>query len=612
MLVPPAVRFSIIVFLVYVALPLYLGHAVGGLHGVLTVVAGLLTALYLYVESPRRVTRGIPGPPALPLIGNLPEFVKLGYHIYYGQMAKQYGDVVAIQMGAHPQVVISDPTLIREVCLEKFESFMNRKNGFMMRKSKGLLTAHGKQWQSSRRALNPAFNSLKLSAFADTISNHCDKMTKRLGRIVETTKGDDPIDVLRLFGDLTMDVIGSTSFDSEFGLQEEDPPTLHDNKETAKAESKLDLKDLKTTDPETESETSSEHNDADLDTKKQKRALLEAAKFIFASLKGPLGTGGMTEVITFVLFPFLEQLYKLAYPILQTPEAKLFWKHLGNLDTIMKEVVEGRGSFVRDSIVSTTSSLSKRASDASESSNGSPVDSFIDLLRKARDPESGIRLDDEEVRDQLNLFVLAGYETTASTLAFTAFLLSQNPHVEAKLVEEINRLAPDKEKRLTFRDLAEFTYTSNVVNEALRLYPPGAMLSREANRDVCIGGSHTELDDSDGKQYQLRKGTWVVIPVYSIHRDERFWENPEVFDPDRFLPERSEGRPKYAHLPFGLGPRNCIGQRFALEEAKLAVIALYREYTFKLHSHTEVPLKLKAGITLSPANGIWMTVHPQK
>jgi thromboxane-A synthase len=238
------------------------------------------------------------------------------------------------------------------------------------------------------------------------------------------------------------------------------------------------------------------------------------------------------------------------------------------------------------------------------------LDNFIDLVRKARDPESGIRLDNDEVRDQLNLFVLAGYETTANTLAFTAFLVSQNPHAEAKLVEEINRLAPDKEKRLTFRELAEFTYISNVVNEALRLYPPGAMLAREANRDVCIGGSRTaEADNSDGKQYQLRKGTWVVIPVYSIHRDERFWENPEVFDPDRFLPERSEGRPKYAHLPFGLGPRNCIGQRFALEEAKLALIALYREYTFKLHSHTEVPLKLKAGITLSPENGIWMTVH---
>ena len=578
MLLPPAARFAIVALSVYVVLPLYIGLALCGVPGLLTVAAGLLTAVYLYGDSPRRYMEGIPGPEKTRkfLTGNIAEFIQFGYHEYYGQITKEYGDVASVQLGAWPQIVVSDPAIIKQICLENFDSFRDRKGLFALRKSKGLLFAKGDHWQASRRALNPAFNSIKLSAFAEIISRHCDALVKRLDRVIDNSSnsndGGGPIDVLRLFGDLTMDVIGSTSFDSEFGQQETDPPSLEQstsesNKKTTVAE-KVD--------------------DA---TRGQRKDLLEAAKTIFMNLSGPMGSGGSTQKFVSLVMPFLGPLFKLVYPILRTPESRELSKAIKTLDTTMSEILQGRGTFA----------TSPKGSGSSSSSTPPPVANFIDLVRKARDPDSGLRLEDDEVRDQLNLFVLAGYETTANTLAYVAFLLSQNPEAEARLVDEINRLAPDKAKKLDFKDLSKFEYTSNVVSEALRLYPPGAMISRVALRDVTLGSST--------KKYLIKNGTWVIVPIYSLHRDERFWEQPEAFDPDRFLPERSATRSKYVHLPFGLGPRNCIGQRFALEEIKLALITLYREHTFKLHEHTLVPLKLRAGITLSPVGGIWMTVH---
>lgn len=584
MLFSPAFRFACMVLLLYVLLPLYLGNAFAGIPGLLSVAVGLLTGIFCYGELPRRSNpSNIPGPPGKWLIGNLDLFVKLGgYHKCYEQVTQDYGRVARVQMGAWPQIVVQEPALIKEIGMDKFQSFQDRKVAFSLRKNKGLLFSKGEDWHKSRRALNPAFNSIKLSNFCPTISRHCDTLTQRLDGVIDGKNPNEPMDVLRVFGDLTMDVIGSTSFDAEFGLQSI-PLQCEENEAEITKDAEAQPKD------------------------QQQKDVLEAAKTIFMSSGGPMGAGGNLQKFVTVLVPFLGPLYRLLFPLLMTPEAKGFWKSIRKLDNIMGEILQGRSQFNTkksngdgtsdDNSATTSPSVDKKKNKAFVDAN------FIDLVRKATDPDSGVALDSSEVRDQLNLFVLAGYETTANTLAFTTFLLAQHTEVERKLVEEIQRLAPNQEQALNFKDLAEFKYTHNVVNEALRLYPPGAMLTREAKETVTIGGKN-----KGDKQYIIPKGTWVVIPVWSLHRDELFWgDNALEFDPDRF--QDSSKLTKYAHLPFGIGPRNCIGQRFAMEEVKLALIAIYRNYTFRLHNKTTLPLQLKAGITLSPTNGVWMTVH---
>lgn len=572
-LFPPPLRFACICLLLLVVLPLYMAHTLAGLSGLISTAVGLLTALVWYGEYPCRAYPNIPGPPSKWLIGNLDMFRQLGgYHKAYEKVTQDYGRVARIQMGHWTQIVLQDPALIKEIGVEKFDLFRDRLIPFSLRANKGLLTAKGDEWHRSRRALNPAFNSIKLAAFANTISRHCQALTNRLDRIIlEGHHEDKPIDVVQLFGDLTMDVIGSTSFDAEFGLQES---PLEGLEEATK-------KNPQQQQPQQQ--------------QPQQGSVVEAAKNIFMSSGGIMGFGGTVTQFVTVVAPILGPLLKLAFPLLLTPETIQLVRSVRKLERILSEILEGRSQF------SQTNNNNDENNDNHDDTTVTPkasVDAnFIDLVRKAQDPVSGIGLDNDEVRDQLGLFILAGYETTANTLSYTAFLLAQHPQVEAKLVEEIQRLAPNKDTTLNFKDLAEFKYTSNVINEALRLYPPGAMLRREAQQDVVLG---------NGK-YPIQKGTWMIIPVYSLHRDELYWEKPEEFNPDRFAD--STKLTKYAHLPFGVGPRNCIGQRFALEEIKLALIAIYREHTFKLHAKTELPLQLRAGITLSPAHGIWMTVH---
>jgi len=223
---------------------------------------------------------------------------------------------------------------------------------------------------------------------------------------------------------------------------------------------------------------------------------------------------------------------------------------------------------------------------------------FVTLLLQAQDSD-GKPLTDLEIRDQENTFLLAGYETTANSLSFLCFLLAQHPRVTDKLLKEIDELAPNG-RVPAFEELAQFKYLECVVNESSRLYPV-AMVVRQANEDTEIGG------------YFIPKGTEVHCPAQVLHYDPESYKDPEQFIPERFSEdgEEQQRRHKYAHIPFGLGPRMCIGIRFAQEELKLAIIRVLQRWRFSLHSRTRLPLEVEHGITLSPKDGIYLTLVPR-
>ena len=223
---------------------------------------------------------------------------------------------------------------------------------------------------------------------------------------------------------------------------------------------------------------------------------------------------------------------------------------------------------------------------------GNPND-LLSLLMAARDEETGEGLSDKELRDQAITIIGAGYETTTQALAWTWYLLAKHPEIENKLHAEISDVLGGRTP--TFEDLPNLKYTLMVFQEAMRLYPPIWMMSRAAIEADEIGG------------YRVPANSEILLLPYITHRSPKYWENPEEFNPEHFLPEKVAARPRFAYFPFGAGARQCIGNNFALMEAQLIIATITQKYRLRLTD--EQSLKPETSVTLRPNKGLKMTLH---
>ncbi|PJZ24084.1 cytochrome P450 [Leptospira hartskeerlii] len=221
-----------------------------------------------------------------------------------------------------------------------------------------------------------------------------------------------------------------------------------------------------------------------------------------------------------------------------------------------------------------------------------PSNDLISMLLEVRDEETGETMSESQVRDEAITLLLAGHETTANALSWGFYLLSKHPEICEKVREEANRVLGDKTP--TLEDVQKLTYTRKVLDEVLRLYPPAWVIERTAMGPDQVGG------------YDVETGTNISICIFNIHRNPDFWENPDKFDPDRFDEERSADRPKYAYLPFGGGPRICIGNIFALTEATLILAMLVKNYKFQTDPNH--PVVMEPLVTLRPKYGILLNI----
>ena len=192
------------------------------------------------------------------------------------------------------------------------------------------------------------------------------------------------------------------------------------------------------------------------------------------------------------------------------------------------------------------------------------------------------QLTEEEMMAQGWIFFVAGFETTAGTLSFCSYELALNPEIQERLYEEVMS-AIDIKGDISYEDLSKLPFLDAVLSETMRLYPPVLRLERKCLTDYKLGDTGI----------QLRKGDNIEVPVYAIHHSEEYYPDPFQFNPDRFMPENRHQIKPYTYLPFGAGPRNCIGMRFALMEAKLGLAQIIRRYRFFRSEQTAVPLKFK-------------------
>ncbi|HSY46043.1 MAG TPA: cytochrome P450 [Steroidobacteraceae bacterium] len=218
---------------------------------------------------------------------------------------------------------------------------------------------------------------------------------------------------------------------------------------------------------------------------------------------------------------------------------------------------------------------------------------FLAMLMQVRDKESGEPMGERALVDEIMTLIVAGHETTASGLNWTWYLLSQHPEVQARLHAEIDAvdypLAPE------LAQVETLTYTGQVVNEALRLYPPGWVLSRRTIEADVLGG------------YPIPPGTNVLLPLYLLHRHPQFWEDPDAFRPERFAPGHETERTRFAYMPFAAGPRHCIGETLALYEMLMHLFLVARRY--RLIYVPGKPLELEAQINLRTRHPLHMRLE---
>ena len=220
---------------------------------------------------------------------------------------------------------------------------------------------------------------------------------------------------------------------------------------------------------------------------------------------------------------------------------------------------------------------------------------LLSMLMQARD-QDGSRMNDQQLRDEVMTFLLAGHETTALALSWTWHLLGQHPEVEHTLHEELDRVLDDCPP--DFSDLPKLPYTERVIKEVMRLYPPAWSVARTVIQDFEVGG------------YRIPAGANVVMSQWIMHRDPRYFSDPEKFDPNRWLPERSRDLPRFAYFPFGGGPRQCIGASFAMMEAVLLLAAIAQNSRFRaIPELTVTPIP---SFTLRPKHGIQMKIESRR
>ncbi|KAK9901608.1 hypothetical protein WJX75_004612 [Coccomyxa subellipsoidea] len=515
---------------------------------VLSAIFVLVAVLYGFHPLTRWRLRKIPGPPPQWYAGNLLEVMRQSSYHFYIRNARKYGKIFKVWYGATPVIVVTDADLGRAINLRNPNrhtamgpaAIMAPKD--RMFDSDGILLTKDRAYHRSiRNAWQPAFFSESLNGYANLMNSGADRLIKRLGKAA--AKGQE-VNIWRMLGDLTMDVVGTASFGVEFRTQEDD--------------------------------------EIDSSASKDSRELVMAAQTIFQMG----GAGGSLYLPIVVLCPVLLPLVRLiagAFP-----------------DERMKKILKARTKLQQTCTKLLEQARARMEAEASgkKPERGLAPGSFMQHMAQAKHHpgvKNGSPFTDTEIVQQAFGFLLAGYETTASALAFTIYNLSANPDKAARLMQEVDAFGRDRVPQNS--DLEQLPYVQAVFKEALRLFPPGHISIREAVEDLNLNGHHIE------------KGTWLHVSLCGIHRDPEVWDKPDDFVPERWMPgapEEATEAQKRAWMPFGDGIRACVGKRFAWEEALIALLRIFQRFEFKL-SPGQVPLEVRSPFTLGPAKGIFVT-----
>ncbi|CAK8671615.1 unnamed protein product [Clavelina lepadiformis] len=227
---------------------------------------------------------------------------------------------------------------------------------------------------------------------------------------------------------------------------------------------------------------------------------------------------------------------------------------------------------------------------------------FLDILLQTKD-EDGNGLTDKEIRDQVDTFLFGGHDTTASAISWTLYNLAKYPKYQENCREEVNEVLKDNQD-VEWDDLSKLSYLTMCLKESMRMNPPIPMVARRLVEPLTIRSKDHKIE-----QVTIPAETYSAMDIFALHKNPNVWENPEVFDPERFSRENSKKRSPHAFLPFSAGSRNCIGQNFAMNEVKVVLSHILRNYVLYLDDQTPEPI-MQASAVLRSINGIFIKFQP--
>ncbi|XP_060892641.1 thromboxane-A synthase [Labrus mixtus] len=517
-----------------------------------------LGLLYWYSIYPFSVLSrcGIKHPKPVPFYGNLFLF-RQGFFQPMKDLIKTHGRVCGYYLGRRPVVVIADPDMLRQVMVREFSTFPNRMSFRFATKpmTDCLLMLRDERWKRVRSILTPSFSAAKMKEMVPLINTAIDALTNNLNVHAES---GEAFDIHKCFGCFTMDVIASVAFATQVDSQNnpDDPFVSH------------------------------------------------AQMFFTFSFFRPI-------MMFFIAFPFIAAPLAGLIPNKRRDKMNNFF--INCIQRIIAQREEQppeqrRRDFLqlmldarttKDSVSLEhfdTLNHSDELDHRNQRSQASAPDQDVGPQEPPSRRQQRKMITEDEIVGQAFVFLLAGYETSSNTLAFTCYLLALHPECQSRVQEEVDDFFTRHESP-DYSNVQELKYLDMVISEALRLYPPGFRFARDIDNDCVLNGQ------------LLPKGATLEIPAGFLHYDPEHWPEPEKFIPERFTPEAKASRHPFVYLPFGAGPRNCVGMRLAQLEIKMALVRLFRRFNIVACSETKVPLELKSSSTLGPKNGIFVKIR---
>ncbi|XP_039918854.1 thromboxane-A synthase isoform X2 [Hirundo rustica] len=513
----------------------------------LALLAVFLVLLYWYSTSAfSKLSRvGIRHPPPLPFIGNL-LFFREGFWESHTKLITEYGPVCGYYIGRQMFVVVSSPEMIEQILVTDFSNFTNRTKPNLISKPMldSILCLRDDRWKYVRSLLTPAFSDTKLKEMTPLINQACDTLLCNLKVYADSGKA---FDIQRCYNCFTLDVVGSVAFGTEVDSQKNPDDPFVKNCRT----------------------------------------------FFEMSLFKPL-------LVLILSFPFIMIPLLRIFPnkkqkelngfFIQTIKNAIVYRH-------QQDAAERRRDFLQWMLDACDSADSLAAGCSGVlSPSAAPRQSEAPLVGTAPSEKAQKALTEDEIAGQAFLFLIAGYETTTSTLSFATYLLATNPECQEKVLQEVDEFSA-KHMVPDYQNVQELPYLDMVIAETLRMYPPAFRFTREAAKDCVVLGQH------------IPAGTVIETAVGHLHHDPEFWPEPEKFIPERFTEEAKKERHPFAYLPFGAGPRGCIGMKMGLLETKMTLLRILQKFKFKTCPETEIPLQLKSKATLGPKNGVYLMLE---
>ncbi|XP_076619036.1 cytochrome P450 4g15 [Colletes latitarsis] len=525
----------------------------------LSLLIPALALYYVYFRISRRhmleLAEKLPGPAGLPMIGNALEFLGSSDTIFqnFYQRSFEFNEVIKVWIGPKLIIFLADPRdaeiiLSSNVYIDKSEEYKFFKPWL----GNGLLISTGPKWRAHRKLIAPTFHLNVLKSFINLFNANSRAVVEKLRK-----EGNKEFDCHNYMSELTVEILLETAMGVSKSTQG------RSGFEYAMAVMKMcDILHLRHT------------------------KIWLRPDWLFN-----LTRYGKNQI------KLLEIIHGLTKRVIQRKKEEYKTGKRNIIDTSAQKA-DSKTTTVVDGISFGQSVGIKDDLDVDDDVGEKKRQAFLDLLIEAG--QEGVVLNDQEVKEQVDTIMFEGHDTTASGSSFFLTMMGCHPEIQEKVIQELDEIFGDSDRPATFQDTLQMKYLERCLLETLRMYPPVPVIARDIKTDLkLVSGDYT-----------IPAGSTVVIATFKLHRQPHIYPNPDVFDPDNFLPEKTANRHYYAFVPFSAGPRSCVGRKYAMLKLKIVLSTILRN--FRVRSDIkESDFRLQADIILKRAEGFKVRLEPR-